>query len=671
MRVRRGPDGLLHGHGHRLVAGLLLGLSACQGPEQVLTLQAVPRGCRRPAASEVRISLLGDFPPQVLSDGAPAAAMTVRRDRGGARSVSVEGLAQDGTLVSLGWTGPLPPAGAAEQLPVPVYFGPPDTLCPQWNLLLPRALHQATALPGGQVMVSGGIGPEGPTDTMELYDPDQPLVRGALPLLANTAVGHTLTVLSSGLLLVVGGVTPQDSLPATAASMAARVYRPTGELVNTYPMPTPRALHAAVRINDTQVWIGGGCASVDRLLAGQAPTCAASAVLRSWLVFDEQEPGFVAAMGTLAQPRYGHQVVPLGGGRLVVTGGTAVLDGKLAPTLDAEIVEPQAPDAIGARVGSAPATAAALPGGGVLWTGTEPTVAPYAGVLLPSLDGNMPAEELGIGAPAVPRAGATLTVLPDGAALLAGGRDLGGAATPTVELFEGQTFRPVLGTFAARVGHAAVPLPDGTVLLLGGFAASGAPSAQAARFVHSLRLPDATPPPWPLPADEALRWLTARRPGALDLDADRSLWVRDPGLLDDQRPAEWALFAGVRWAGGHLQARVNLADPSAAWLALILGYRSDASYLFVQLQQGQPVALHRVAGAVVAEIPGCRGAALGAGELETPTALSMDWRDGQLMIGVAGQERLRCKLEPERGAVGIGATGSDARIQDLALVRGS
>ena len=114
-----------------------------------------------------------------------------------------------------------------------------------------RRLHTATLLPGGNVLVAGGIsellnGPE--TASAEFYTP-------ATGLWTNTAsmktahAGHAAALLTNGLVLVAGGITNQT----------CELYNPvTQTWTNTGSLNEPRISAAAFTLPNGQVLIEGG-----------------------------------------------------------------------------------------------------------------------------------------------------------------------------------------------------------------------------------------------------------------------------------------------------------------------------------------------------------------------------------------------------------------------------
>jgi RHS repeat-associated protein len=82
-------------------------------------------------------------------------------------------------------------------------------------------------------------------------------------------------------------------------------------------------------------------------------------------------------------------------------------------------------------------------------------------------------------------AGQSVTLLPDGSWLVAGGMDADGLPSANAHIvisLSGQQSEIRLSMMQARVGHTANVLPDGTVMILGGFGADGKPVRSAELF---------------------------------------------------------------------------------------------------------------------------------------------------------------------------------------------
>lgn len=604
---------------------------------------------------------MGDFLPIVISEGVSVDAPVRRLPVGAARSVAVEGLSVR-SVVALGWSGPLPRLQPAEERVLPIHYGAPDSLCQIWGLRIPRAWHRANQVGPTTVLVTGGIGPEGPTDTLESYQTDGPSGERPRPLYEGAAVGHTATVLPDGRLLVAGGARPTFQ-GGDGARQRARLYLPSGEPDGGVLLLEggPRALHADVVLGDGQVLLTGGCNRLEPIVPGQAPSCPATAVLASSVRYD-REGAFVLGP-TLRRPRFRHQAFALPDGRVLLVGGLTVdpMGRRLVPADEAEVLDPlAAPGGVGGTpAGQALAPAVLLPTGTLLWTG--PGGAEAGGVLVPG------GESVAV-SPTVPRSGATLTALLDGTALLIGGRDATGALVGAVELYEGGRFR-VLSDSLARIGHAALSLPDGTALVLGGLTAEGMPTPLVSRFVHALRVPDATPPPWPLPP-EATGWIVAARPDEVTFDGEE-LRI-DAAAPAEDRPRALALLGGVQWAQGELTVWASASSQASprGGAALVHHFLNDRTLHFVRLVAEQPVALMRVRGQAVEAVPGCSGPPVAAERMGAGIAVSLRLRQGELAVALDGEPWWQCRPElPERGAVGFASLGGLVRFRAFALVR--
>src|SRR5712692_8269332 len=77
------------------------------------------------------------------------------------------------------------------------------------GLQQPRAWHTATLLPGGTVLVLGGIGANGGVvETAELFHLETQEFQSLPPTGLSPRAYHTTTLLTEGRLLVAGGLSP-------------------------------------------------------------------------------------------------------------------------------------------------------------------------------------------------------------------------------------------------------------------------------------------------------------------------------------------------------------------------------------------------------------------------------------------------------------------------------
>jgi hypothetical protein len=326
-----------------------------------------------------------------------------------------------------------------------------------WNLTSAMAearySHTATALPNGQVLVSGGYGYyyyySGPLASTELYD-SATGTWSATGSMASARYQHTATLLSDGKVLVVGGY--NDYGPVATAEL----YDPaTGTWSAAGSMASARYHHTATLLSDGKVIVAGG-------YNYNGPQATAE-------LYDPAT-GTWSATGSMASARYQHTATLLLNGQvLVVAGGSGYYD-SLAT---AEVYEP-ATGTWSATGSLASAryqhTATLLLNGQVLVAGgsgyydslaTAEVYEPATGTW--SATGSM----------ASARYQHTATLLPSGKVLVSGGT-LGGWYSTNVA--KAALYDPATGTWSGagtmkspRRTHTATLLPDGHVLAAGGY----------------------------------------------------------------------------------------------------------------------------------------------------------------------------------------------------------
>ncbi len=179
---------------------------------------------------------------------------------------------------------------------------------PTGGLNTPRAGFTATLLSTGKVLVAGGVdNSDDSLGSAELYDP----ATGTWTFTGNLVTPrliHTATVLADGRVLVVGGWY-DDMLQQSAA--AAEIYDPvSGTWSSTGGLHQGRAVHTATRLADGRVLVAGGEEN------GLPPQS-----------FDEAElydpvTGKWTVVNALSHRRYGHSATLLPSGRVLVAGGS-------------------------------------------------------------------------------------------------------------------------------------------------------------------------------------------------------------------------------------------------------------------------------------------------------------------------------------------------------------
>lgn len=165
-------------------------------------------------------------------------------------------LLADGSVLFTG--GLSDPASAPDRPDVPVLAGSEryaaGAMAAAPDLRQPRALHSASLMADGSVLVAGGHDAEGRAlASVERWMPGEAAWQ-ALPPMRFPRHGHTATLLADGRLLVAGGV-GADGVRLTAVE----VWEPaTGAWRAAPSLAVPLAGHAALRLADGGVLLAGG-----------------------------------------------------------------------------------------------------------------------------------------------------------------------------------------------------------------------------------------------------------------------------------------------------------------------------------------------------------------------------------------------------------------------------
>jgi hypothetical protein len=176
------------------------------------------------------------------------------------------------------------------------------------DLAVPRAVHTATLLRDGRVLIAGGCSRDGcggneRAMASELFDPaSNEFTPG--PSLTTARAGHTATSLLDGRVLIVGGYEAEGVAPLASAEVfdpAAQAVVPTGTLAEG------RGGHTANLLLDGRVLIVGGTGS-----AGEP--------LESVEIYDP-DTGLFGTAAPLPVARASHAAVTVDGGDVLVVGG--------------------------------------------------------------------------------------------------------------------------------------------------------------------------------------------------------------------------------------------------------------------------------------------------------------------------------------------------------------
>lgn len=315
---------------------------------------------------------------------------------------------------------------------------------------VPRAAHQATRLPSGQVLVTGGCtgGCDETTDAVELFDPATRRFE-TLPPLGVARNSHAAVALEGGRVFVLGGWSGSEVTASTE-----RFNPGTNRFDREADMTTARGMPSVATLADGRLLVTGGQTSQVQ-------------PLQSAELFDPATGQFTAT-GNMGSPRMAHAAVTLADGRVLLTGGLPSRRGEVLRS--AEIFDPATGrfeptgDMVAPRFKH---TAVRLADGRVLVIGGAPRDVrndrhrsteifdPATGRFTPG-----------------PAMRAQRYKLPDGAVLLPSGDVLVAAGDARVERFNARTqaFETLAGEMDGANEFATATLLDsGEVLVLGGY----------------------------------------------------------------------------------------------------------------------------------------------------------------------------------------------------------
>ena len=193
-----------------------------------------------------------------------------------------------------------------------------------------RAYFTATLLPSGTVLVVGGDDNFGASiASAEVYDPALGTFQGTGSLAAGRAL-HTATRLPDGMVLLTGGCSV--GAPCGTIFAAAELYDPVaGTFVPTGSLATARVRHTATLLSSGKVLVAGGLYLFNRNSAFPTPTAE---------LYDPTK-GIFTSTGSMTVARYGHTATLLPNGKvLIVSGSTAELYDPLTGTFSLNQVVP-------------------------------------------------------------------------------------------------------------------------------------------------------------------------------------------------------------------------------------------------------------------------------------------------------------------------------------------
>ncbi len=188
------------------------------------------------------------------------------------------------------------------------------------EMSIPRAAHQATRLPSGKVLVTGGCTGQcdATLDTAELFDPATGRFE-PLPTLAVARNSHAAVVLPDGRVLLAGGWSGQQ------VTGSVELFDPgSGRFSTIAAMAVARAVPVAAVLADGRVLVTGGQSTQ------MEPFDSAE-------LFDPAT-GHFSVVGSMQSARLAHTAVALADGRILIVGGIKARRGEVLRS--AEIFDP-------------------------------------------------------------------------------------------------------------------------------------------------------------------------------------------------------------------------------------------------------------------------------------------------------------------------------------------
>ncbi len=333
----------------------------------------------------------------------------------------------------------------------------PVVVDPQWattaSMSVPRIMHQATLLPDGRVLVTGGTTyvTQPAFSSTEIYDETKGTFTAG-PNMSVPRIGHTATMMLDGKVMIAGGYRNDPAYGTYLSSV--EIYDPATNTFTAGPsLPAVRGQHGAALTKSGHVALVGG-----------KNGSASDAVLNNGLDYNPTTKTWRTSIsGAMQVGRYAVATALIGDSTVLVAGG-------FASTGYSTLVDSFFPEySMAAYWGSAKPMSQQR-----VWFELAVTA---AGDVLAAGGGNLATAEIyrkaafawePAGSPASTHGGSTSTVLDDGRILVVGGGTNADiydplAAGPTI------AWKPAGNMSAPRGTHRAVKLKSGRVLVVGGY----------------------------------------------------------------------------------------------------------------------------------------------------------------------------------------------------------
>jgi hypothetical protein len=593
----------------RVVVSALAVAAACRSPARVRLVDATPGACGQ-ALDETNLKVTAYTPSGEQSQAIPpGGAVTIDDFPGDTEQLGIEVLGSGGVTALAGKTAPVDFAALADGAALPVFVAPPDGFCSV------GALHEARAQPlvalaGDGVLVVGGTGSAGPSNTAERYDyATASFVTVPVPPVLvdpdNGLAGGVLTSLPDGRVALTG-----------TSSRILMIYDPGSGAFGEPVAFDKRVFHGAIALDEDHLLVAGGCLDV-------ASGACSDLQLISSEVYDIAD---LANLTSVPGPTLTEGTSWIGAS-LYDTGADYVLAGGSGTFGVADELVPTATNATavtGLRGAYAP-----LDGGAMLSadTGGVVVIPPGAATAVPVPLGATDGSD-------------TLVALEDGRVLGIGSdRE---RYDPTTEAW---TAVPPAGDDPGPLaGATALRLPDGSVLVLG-----ASPATTSAWVYRPSLVGPSAGSVIVLPGSGSGGVMTAVDPSTLAVDGYH-LTANATDL--DAR----ALVGGTRMAIGTL---VVTATVGSGGVALIGRQVAPGDALVARLAPGQPAEIDDLASATTL----CTGppvAAFAAGvdvqlELDVDASSATLLRDSAIQVtcSVAGGARGAWGVAPLGGTMSV------------------
>ncbi|MBL8767884.1 MAG: hypothetical protein JNL94_10990, partial [Planctomycetes bacterium] len=217
-------------------------------------------------------------------------------------------------LVAGGGQGSL--TGASGLSSAEIYRPNLEAFEPTGSMNSARALHRATLLNDGRVFITGGVDALGNVlNTAEIYNPTTGVFT-SVPAMSTARVGHTATRLPDGRVFVAGGSSSLVDSTAfySSAQSTTVIYNPTTNTWSNGPgLGEPKTFHDAVALADGRVFLSGGITFINFIVI--IPSISAKSALYN------PANGTINTNLTLPSARAAHSSILLNDGRVLVVGG--------------------------------------------------------------------------------------------------------------------------------------------------------------------------------------------------------------------------------------------------------------------------------------------------------------------------------------------------------------